>query len=314
MRALGPRAVALVFPGADVMAGPYGDSEGQVSMLRELRLCGRPRAWLLAALLLGSAAPGTEGLRAQDPDAPFVPEVGRPGKDVVWVPSPDALVDTMLEIAEVTHRDVVMDLGSGDGRTVIAAALLGARAIGIEYDPELVELSQARAEAAGVAGRATFVAADLFETDLSPATVITMFLLPDLNARLRPRLLDLEPGTRIVSNTWDLEDWEPDDTVVLDPCPGFCTALLWVVPARVEGTWALPEGELVLEQQFQMVTGTLRTDAGTVAIEGGRLRGAELGFQAGGATYAGRVLGDVLAGTAATGARTFDWRATRVGR
>ena len=283
-------------------------------MLRELRLYGRPRAWLLAGLLLGWSAADGESLRAQDADAPFVPEVGRPGKDVVWVPSPDALVDTMLEIAEVTHRDVVMDLGSGDGRTVIAAALLGARAIGIEYDPELVELSQARAEAAGVAGRATFVTADLFETDLSPATVITMFLLPDLNVRLRPRLLDLEPGTRIVSNTWDLEDWEPDHTVVLDPCPGFCTALLWVVPAPVAGTWKLPEGELVLEQQFQMVTGTLRTSSGTVAIEEGRLRGVGLAFRVGGTSYAGRVRGDVITGTADAGARAIGWRATRVGR
>ena len=283
-------------------------------MLRELRLYGRPRAWLLAGLLLGWSAADGESLRAQDADAPFVPEVGRPGKDVVWVPSPDPLVDTMLEIAEVTDRDVVMDLGSGDGRTVIAAARLGARAIGVEYDPELVELSQARAEAAGVAGRATFVTADLFETDLSQATVITMFLLPDLNARLRPRLLDLEPGTRIVSNTWDLEDWEPDHTVVLDPCPGFCTALLWVVPARVEGTWALPEGELVLEQQFQMVTGTLRTSSGTVAIEEGRLRGVGLAFRVGGTSYTGLVRGDVITGTAAAGARAIGWRATRVGR
>ncbi len=283
-------------------------------MLRGLRLYGRPRAWLLAALLLGWSAAGGERPRAQDAEAPFVPEVGRPGKDVVWVPSPDPLVDTMLEIAEVTHRDVVMDLGSGDGRTVIAAALLGARAIGIEYDPELVELSQARAEAAGVAGRTTFVTADLFETDLSPATVITMFLLPDLNARLRPRLLELEPGTRIVSNTWDLEDWEPDHTVVLDPCPGFCTALLWIVPARVKGTWELPEGELVLEQQFQMVTGTLRTSSGTVAIEDGRLRGVRLAFRAGGADYNGLVRGDVITGTAAAGARASGWRATRAAR
>ena len=283
-------------------------------MLRRLRQSGRPRAWLVVGLLLGWGAAGGGSLRAQAPGAPLDPEVGRPGKDVMWVPSPDPLVDTMLEIAEVTDRDVVMDLGSGDGRTVIAAARLGARALGVEYDPELVELSRARAAAAGVAERATFVAADLFETDLSQATVITMFLLPDLNARLRPRLLELEPGTRIVSNTWDLEDWEADETVVLDPCPGFCTALLWIVPARVEGTWELPGGELVLEQRFQVVTGTLRTDTGTVAVEDGRLLGAELGFEAGGTRYAGQVRGDVITGTAATGGRTSDWRATRVPR
>ncbi len=244
------------------------------------------------------------------------PEVGRPGKDVMWVPSPDPLVDAMLEIAEVTPQDVVIDLGSGDGRTVIAAARLGARAIGVEYDPELVELSRKRAAAAGVAGLSTFVAADLFEADLSEATVVTLFLLPELNRKLRPRLLALAPGTRIVSNTWDLGDWAADDTVVLDPCPGFCTALLWVTPARVEGVWRLPDGggELVLEQRFQVVTGELRTGSGTVAVEDGRLRGDRIGFRAGGARYTGRVTGDTLAGAAAAGARTFDWRATRAPR
>ena len=246
------------------------------------------------------------GLASQAP-----PEIGRPGKDVMWVPSPDELVATMLEIADVSARDVVMDLGSGDGRTVIAAAQLGARAIGIEYDLELVELSRNNAAAAGVADRATFVTADLFEVDLSPATVITMFLLPDLNLKLRPRLLELRAGTRIVSNTWTLDEWVADQTVVLDPCPGFCTALLWIVPARAEGTWELPMGTLTLEQQFQVVTGTLGTGSGTVEIDGGRLRGEQISFRVGETHYAGRVSGDVIDGVAETGTRTFDWRATR---
>ena len=146
------------------------------------------------------------------------------------------------------------------GETVIAAARLGARAIGVEYDAELVAHSRIAAEQAGVADRATFVAADLFEVDLSPATVITMFLLPELNSKLRPRLLALRPGTRIVSNTWDLEDWAADDTVQLDPCPGFCTALLWVVPARVEGIWDTSAGPLTLHQQFQQLTGVLEVN------------------------------------------------------
>lgn len=263
----------------------------------------------LAVLLPGVLA--AAGARGQDRAAPFAPEVGRPGKDVMWVPSPDPLVDTMLELAGVTDADVVMDLGSGDGRTVIAAARLGARAVGVEYDPELVALSRARAAAAGVAERATFVAADLFEVELGPATVVTMFLLPELNAKLRPRLLALRPGTRIVSNTWDLGDWTADDTVVLDPCPGFCTALLWIVPARVAGTWRLPAGELVLDQQFQEVTGVLRRGAEAAAVEEGRLRGAQLDFRAGGVRYTGRVQGDVISGVADAGARTFDWRASR---
>ena len=263
---------------------------------------------LLTLLALGTAS---APVAAQEPPGQLVPEVGREGKDVVWVPSPDPLVETMLALGGVTERDVVMDLGSGDGRLVIEAARLGARAIGIEYDPEMVELSRQTAAAAGVGDRATFVAADLFETDLSEATVITMFLLPELNMRLRPTLLDLEPGTRIVSNTWDMEDWAADETEVIDPCPGFCTALLWIVPARVAGTWQLADGELVLEQQFQAVSGTLRTASGAAPLEDGRLRGAELTFRAGGASYTGRVRGNRLAGEADDGSRRFGWHARR---
>lgn len=243
--------------------------------------------------------------------AQTAPEVGRPGKDVMWVPSPDPLVDKMLEIAQVSAVDVVMDLGSGDGRTVIAAAQLGAHAIGVEYDQELVELSRKNATRAGVANLATFVTDDLFEVDLSPATVVTMFLLPELNSKLRPRLLALAPGTRIVSNTWDLEDWEADERAVLDPCPGFCTALLWIVPARVEGIWVLPNGSLTLSQRFQVVTGFLRESSGTVQIRAGQLRGEQISFRVGDVYYEGVVAGDVIEGLAETGARSFDWRATR---
>lgn len=266
---------------------------------------------LLAVAVLAALVAATPNTAAGSQSGQLVPEVGREGKDVVWVPSPDPLVDKMLELGGVTERDVLMDLGSGDGRMVIAAAGLGARAIGIEYDPEMVELSRSTAAAAGVGERATFVAADLFETDLSPATVITMFLLPELNMRLRPTLLELAPGTRIVSNTWDMEDWAADATEVIDPCPGFCTALLWIVPARVAGTWQLPDGELVLQQQFQMVSGTLRNASGTVPIEDARLRGAELTFRAGGASYTGRVRGDRVAGDADDGTRRFGWHARR---
>jgi SAM-dependent methyltransferase len=250
-------------------------------------------------------------VRGQTSTVKTVPEIGRPGKDVMWVPSPDPLVDKMLEIAQVSAVDVVMDLGSGDGRTVIAAAQLGARAIGVEYDPALVELSRVNATQAGVANLATFVAADLFEVDLSPATVITMFLLPELNSKLRPRLLALAPGTRIVSNTWDLEDWEADETAVLDPCPGFCTALLWIVPARIEGIWELSTGSLTLMQRFQTVTGVLREGSDSVEILGGRLRGKELSFHVGGMNYKGVVAGDVIGGLAEAGASSFNWRATR---
>lgn len=260
------------------------------------------RSVLAAALVLSavSAAPA-QTKPAAGAQAPFEPRVGQSGKDVVWVPSPQALVDRMLDMAKLTPKDFLMDLGSGDGITVITAAKRGARAMGIEYEPPMVELSKKNAQAAGVADRATFLKADLFETDLTKADVITMFLLPSINMRLRPTLLDLKPGTRIVSNTFDMEDWEADETQNAGgDCTSWCTALLWIVPAKVQGTWQTPQGELVLTQRFQMVTGTLNG----AQISAGRLRGEEITFTAGGATYKGKVEGNTITGTGPAGAFT----------
>lgn len=240
------------------------------------------------------------------------PTVGQPGKDVEWVPTPPELINQMLEMAEVSPQDVVMDLGSGDGRLVIAAARLGARAIGIEYDPGLVALSTRNATAAGVLPRTTFMNVDLFDVDLSSATVITMFLLPDINLALRPKLLQLPPGTRIVSNTWSMEDWTADETVVIEPCPSWCTALLWIVPAQVGGVWQLPQSTLVLEQRFQEISGTLRSGHGMVQITEGRLRGNQISFRAGEKRYTGYVHGVTIQGVAKTAMRAFDWSATRI--
>jgi len=224
----------------------------------------------------------------------FEPQSGQAGKDVVWVPTPQVLVDKMLSMAKVTPQDVVMDLGSGDGRTVISAAKLGATAMGVEYNPDMVELSKQNAEAAGVSGKATFVKADLFETDLSRATVITMFLLPQINVKLRPKILDLKPGTRIVSNSFTMEDWEADETAtVTENCTSWCTALLWIVPAKVEGTWTTSQGDLVLKQQYQMVSGTF----GGKPISEGRLNGADLKFSVGGTEYTGKVSGNSIQGS-----------------
>jgi tRNA G37 N-methylase Trm5 len=170
----------------------------------------------------------------------FKPEVGQPGKDVIWVPTPQALVDKMLDMAKVRPGDFLVDLGSGDGRTVITAAKRGVRAMGVEYNPDMVELSRANAKQAGVAETATFVQGDLFKTDFSKATVVTMFLLPSINMRLRPTILEMKPGTRVVSNSFDMGDWEPDQTAdVSDDCRSYCRALYWVVPAKVAGTWKL---------------------------------------------------------------------------
>jgi hypothetical protein len=243
----------------------------------------------------------------------FQPEVGQPGKDVVWVPTPQALVDKMLDMAKVTPQDFVMDLGSGDGRTVITAAKRGARAQGIEYNPDMVALSIASAEKEGVSSRARFVKADLFETDLSQASVITMFLLPEINLKLRPKILDMKPGTRVVSNSFRMEDWEPDETATVDEgCTTWCTALLWIVPARVGGKWHLGTGELALTQTFQVLSGTLTLNGKGMPISDAKMRGDQVTFTAEGTVYTGRVKGNLMDGIAKSGASSTNWSATRV--
>jgi SAM-dependent methyltransferase len=235
--------------------------------------------------------------QAQKEASSYEPTSGQPGKDVVWVPTPQALVDRMLDMAKVGPKDFVMDLGSGDGRTVITAAKRGARALGVEYNPDMVALSRRNAEKEGVAGKASFVKADLFETDFSRASVITMFLLPDINLKLRPKILALKPGTRIVSNSFDMGDWEADQTATLSADAGcnasWCSALFWIVPARVAGTHKLPAGELTLKQTYQMLSGTLQTEGKTFAVEG-RVRGEEITYTAGGRTYRGKMNGKSL--------------------
>jgi hypothetical protein len=198
----------------------------------------------------------------------------------------------MLELAGVTDKDYVIDLGSGDGITVITAAKKGATALGVEFNPEMVALAERRAKDGGVAERATFVRGDLFEADLSKATVITLFLLPDINLRLRPKLLDLKPGTRVASNTFTMGDWEPDAEATLSPCTSWCHAMMWVVPAKVAGAWQLGSDTLQLDQQYQMLTGTL----GTTPLTAGRVKGEEITFTVGGRTYTGRVTDNTMSG------------------
>ena len=242
---------------------------------------------LLAAL----AAPAFAQTQAYQPQ-PF-----QAGKDVVWVPTPQALVDKLLDLAQVTKDDIVMDLGSGDGRTVITAAKRGARALGVEYNTDLVELSRRNAEKEGVSARATFVDADLFQTDFSQATVITMFLLPEINLRLRPKILALKPGTRIASNTFTMNDWLPDETAKLTSADGcnsaYCTALFWIVPARVAGTHKLPDGELVLRQEFQVLEGTMTTGGKSFQVQG-RARGEDITLRGDNREFRGRMNGKTL--------------------
>ncbi|HYL87940.1 MAG TPA: class I SAM-dependent methyltransferase [Burkholderiales bacterium] len=209
----------------------------------------------------------------------FEPQVGQAGKDVIWVPTPDEVVDRMLTMAQVGPNDFHIDLGSGDGKIVIAAAKRGAKALGIEYNPDMVKLAQENAQKAGVADRAQFRRADIFQTDFSQATVITLYLLPALNMRLRPQILSMKPGTRVVSHSFTMEDWEADEISTMDGR----RAYFWVVPANVMGTWSLDAGgartELSLEQTFQKVNGTVALGHN---VQGGlreaRLRGANIAF------------------------------------
>ncbi|MQA65219.1 MAG: methyltransferase domain-containing protein [Alphaproteobacteria bacterium] len=233
-----------------------------------------------------------------------VPKVGQPGKDVVWVPTHETLVEKMLDIAQVTSEDYVVDLGSGDGRIVIAAAQRGAKAHGIEYNPNLVALAAAQALEADMADRVTFEEADLFEADLSRATVITMFVGQRVTDRLRPRFLELEPGTRVVSNTYAIRGWPADRTVTLSGCTRWCRAHLWVVPAEVEGTWRLGDQDLALNQRFQLLNGRL----GPSRITDARMEGAEITFTVDGVRYVGTVAGATMKGTRDDGA---SWSAVR---
>jgi SAM-dependent methyltransferase len=259
----------------------------------------------ILALSLALAAAGVCA-QAQPAQQEFEPRVGQEGKDVIWVPTPQELVDKMLDMAKVTPNDYVIDLGSGDGRTVITAAKRGARALGIEYNPDMVELSKNNAAKEGVSGKANFIRADIFESDFSQATVITMYLLPQLNIRLRPKILDLKPGTRIVSHAFTMEEWTSDQTDSFDGR----TAYLWIVPAKVEGTWQFAQGELTLKQSFQNVAGTLKSGGGTLTLANGRLRGDQISFSAGNAEYTGRVNGNRIEGTV-KGSSAGSWSATR---
>jgi hypothetical protein len=240
------------------------------------------------------------------------PKVGQAGKDVIWVPTPQALVDRMLDMAKVTPKDYVIDLGSGDGRTVITAAKRGIKAHGIEYDLKMVELAKRNAEKEGVSALATFERGDIFKSDFSRATVITLFLLPNLNVKLRPTLLDMKPGTRVASNSFNMGDWSPDQTIKAGgECKSWCTAYLWIIPAKVEGTWKLSTGELTLKQDYQMISGTLKSGNEATIIAHAQMNGSEISFTADDRQFSGRVNGSTIEGSVKSRAGLGSWRATR---
>jgi SAM-dependent methyltransferase len=244
----------------------------------------------------------------QTGDKPFEPRVGQAGKDVVWVPTPETLVEKMLDMAKVTAQDIVVDLGSGDGRNVIAAAKRGAKARGVEFNREMVQLSRRIAEKEGVSNRATFIEHDMYTADVSDATVLALFLLPENLIRLRDTFLNLKPGTRIVMNSFAIPDWEADQSERVEKdCQTWCTSLLYFVPAKVQGVWQFDERELTINQSFQKITGTLSGPT-NVAVEG-KLEGDRIMYSAGDVRYTGRVAGNVMEGTIEGAGGT--WRATR---
>jgi SAM-dependent methyltransferase len=247
------------------------------------------------------------------PQDDFKPVVGQPGKDVVWVPSPQLIVNKMLDMARITPQDFVVDLGSGDGRNIIAAAKRGARGRGVEFNPNMVALSRRKAADEGVADRATFVEGDMFAADFSDATVLALFLLPDNLAKLRDKFLALKPGTRIVVNTLWIEGWAPDEKEELPDteCSDWCTVMLFIVPARIEGVWRQGQQELTITQQFQKISGTLAEGGRLSPITDGGMRGDQLAFVAGGAEYRGRVTGDRIEGTVTAAGRATPWSLTR---
>jgi SAM-dependent methyltransferase len=238
------------------------------------------RALAVALLVVMSLASVAQDFPRYGDDV-YQPRLRQPGKDVMWLPTPDAMVTRMLEAARVTDRDLVYDLGAGEGRIPIAAAKqFGARAVGIEYDKDLAALATRNAQRAGVADRVTIIAGDIFKEDFSRATVVTLYLLPDLNYQLRAQLLAMKPGTRIVSHMWDMGEWEPDEAFTVADSQAF----LWRVPAQVAGRWSLVDEksffqlEIDLVQKFQRIGGTYTLRGRTRALLGAYLNGTTLGF------------------------------------
>ncbi|QGY44506.1 methyltransferase domain-containing protein [Maribellus comscasis] len=243
----------------------------------------------------------------------YQPQLGQAGKDVIWYPTPKALVDTMIEMAKLTPADYLVDLGSGDGRIVIAAAKRGIRAEGVEFNPDMVEYSKRIAAREGVADKTNFVKADFYEYDFSKATVITMFLLPEINRKLRPQLLELKPGTRIITNSFSMQDWPYDEMrIIEDESITWNLAYLWIVPAKVEGNWKCNEGQLKLIQNYQTVSGTLKKGVRYFDISEGKLEGDIFSFTCNEVNYRCRVDKNSMNGTSRKGGVSEPWTASRL--
>ena len=252
----------------------------------------------------------------------FKPHVGQQGKDVVWVPTPDEVVERMLNAAQTKPEDYVIDLGAGDGKIAIAAAKkFGARSLGVEYNPDMVALAQRNAQAAGVLGKAQIVQGDIFTTDFTQATVLTMYLLPSLNMKLRPQILAMRPGTRVVTHAFNMEDWEPDEASDVDGRRVY----LWVVPASVAGRWAMELSgaggsdklSLNFDQRYQKIEGVAYLGSTLAGLREPRLSGFRISFayvdnHGARRDFTGRVTGATMEGSFRTdGGQDGRWSATK---
>ena len=260
-----------------------------------------------AIALAGVLAAATVSADAKDRrecDRDYKPQVGQAGKDVVWVPTPDEIVQRMLRMAKVTPQDTVYDLGAGDGKIAIAAGKLGATAVGIEYNPDMAKLAQCYVQAEDLTGKTRIIQGDVFKEDFSKASVVTMYLLPELNLRLRPIILNMKPGTRVTSHQFTMGDWEPDETAEVD----YRTAYLWIVPAKVEGAWTLREQGAAnaytvnLSQKYQKITGDVAAGSAKQPLVGATVRGEDIRFAFNDdkgvtRTLTGTVRGNELTGT-----------------
>jgi SAM-dependent methyltransferase len=228
-------------------------------------------SWVLCAMTALS-------VQAQKPSGEYKPEVGQPGKDVVWVPTPDEVVDKMLDMAELKSGERLVDLGSGDGKIAIAAAKRGARARGIEFNPDMVALSKRKAAEAGV--KVDLQQGDIFKSDFRNADVVTMYLLPSLNEKLRPILLKMKPGTRVTSHQFMMGDWTPDETASV----GSRQAHLWIVPAQLGGQWQVQINgsddpiAMRLQQKYQVLEGSAQWNGRPAAVNDARVRGTNVTF------------------------------------
>lgn len=251
---------------------------------------GKTGILVLVAVLGGLVCTGSIAQTRADCEKVYRPQTGQAGKDVIWVPTNDALVERMLRLANTSAKDIVYDLGAGDGKIAIAAAKqFGATSVGVEYDPDMAKFAQCLVKISGVADKARVIQGDIFATDFSSATVLTLYLLPELNLRLRPTILQMKPGTRVVSHSFLMDEWEPDDRSMTQDG----SAYLWIVPAQVNGAWTFtPQGGgerfvAQLDQTFQVLKGNVVTNAGSLPLIRGKVDGANvaLTFVRDGKTY-----------------------------